>query len=296
MKVDRHTFADNAVGVPDRLRRNLQALPNHLRLVERTSSVLRCQRGVVGLVVSGSAADSTCDHLSDIDLLVVTSAAALNQLWTKRHFVETATGSVVFRIDLLEVMPTSCAAYFSDGTKLHLTYRSITSLVPDPEYRHGIILFDPDRRVRHWLRCCRSYGTSYVASLIQSDERFWFWLLQGSAKIKRGELWAAYDTLQILRSIVVSATDWTNERAYEGYRRLETRWRQQARKELEQTVVDLHKNRITIAYQRILSLYQRIRKIATHRYAPQWTVSPQGVAFATASVTNWLSATSEGRH
>ncbi len=52
------------------------------------------------------------------------------------------------------------------------------------------------------------------------DERFWFWLLQGASKIPRGEIWAAFDTLNTLRIILVKLGDAIRKDYFQGYRRI----------------------------------------------------------------------------
>jgi len=267
----------------------LVGLPFHAGVLEKAIAAFCRRKGVVGLYLSGSVAHGFPDVVSDIDLLVVTSDAGLKGLWDRRKQTEASIGRVRFRLDLKEVMPTSCAAYFDNGVKLHVTYVALSHLPVEAEFRGAVRLFGEHPALIEWASACESEQRLLdVDGLKAQDERFWFWLLQGAAKIGRGELWAAFDTLHVLRTIIVSFTHAARGSVPQGYRRLEVSWDEASLHNLRGTIAQVREGSLRGAYSSIAGLYEAVRREVSARFGVRWRVSRGGIEFVHARLLEWL--------
>lgn len=282
------------VSIPLSVQVGLEHHPMLLRLLGLASESLSKDARVIGLVLTGSVASATADVFSDIDLLAITTDDGLLAMWNRRAELESLLGTVAFRFDVTEIVPYSAAAYYDDGTKLHVTYRSMPMLRLDAEYRNAIILFAREQGIAEWAAACqRCCSQSDHASLARDDERFWFWLLQGASKVGRGELWAAYDTLHMLRTILVSVICAVTGNAFEGFRRIESRLNEQWLPILEGTVVGVERGSLVDAYWQMLRAYEVVRNQAANAGGPEWVVSAESIDFAKGRLAHWMGTPSD---
>ncbi|MBC8374661.1 MAG: nucleotidyltransferase domain-containing protein [FCB group bacterium] len=230
-------------------------------------------KGIYGILVSGSVATGNVDEYSDLDLLVVVSYEELQNVWQDRYDHESTVGKIFFRIDLVDVYPTSAVAFLEDGRKIHITYKAVTELTVEAEYTSAITLLNNDSRIDDWLLKCRQITISYdFARLAENDRSFWFWLLQGTAKVGRGEYWAAYDTLNTLREICIEAHAALNKKPFQSYRRIEDRWKESDISKLSRTVPKINQGEISKAYSMIISLYSELRKDMVKKLRLSWNI------------------------
>jgi len=243
---------------------------------------------VFGVVVSGSIAAGKADQFSDVDLLAITTDEGLLPVWNDRMQLERALGRVAFRFDLTEYVPFSAAAYFEDGAKIHVTYRALGKLQPELEYRCADPLVIRTRVITEWLDECRTLASRPGHDVtVRTDEQFWFWLLQGASKIGRGELWAAYDTLHVLRTLVLSAICTLADIPFEGFRHVETRLDAASLRSMNETIASLDQAALADAYFHVFQTYVAARAAIQARFDLLWSV-PSGIAvFAQAKLAEW---------
>jgi predicted nucleotidyltransferase len=278
----------DAVSVPLGVQRTLARQPRLLELLVQTAFHLARSPFVLGIVVSGSIAAGTADEFSDVDLLAITSDEGLLPVWDDRMRLERALGHVAFRFDLTEYVPFSAAAYFNDGSKIHVTYRAVGKLQPDLEYRRADPLVIRTRVITEWLDACRTLASRPRHDVIvRADEQFWFWLQQGASKIGRGELWAAYDTLHVLRALVLSAICTLAEIPFEGFRHVETRLDAASLRRMNETIAGLDQAALADAYRHILEAYMAARAEIEERFDLLWSVPSDAIVFAQAKLTEW---------
>jgi predicted nucleotidyltransferase len=267
----------------------LQPYPDLLRLLSSAVDVLMSRDVVAGIVLSGSVAVGSPDTFSDVDILAVVADDALSTVWEERAALAQVVGGVVLLFDLTEIVPYSSAIYYRDGTKLHLTYRGLSALSADPDYARARCVYSRTPEISGWLGTCEALeGEPDLKRLLRDDERFWFWVLQGACKIPRGELWAAFDTLHLLRSIVISSISAISGHPFEGFRRVETHLDDRWRRELDSGVVGLSRHDLSVAYCRIVRTFTAVRLQADVTLHPQWNVSSDTIDFVATRLTCWL--------
>lgn len=278
----------DAVSVPLAVQRTLARHPRLLDLLIEGATHLARSPFVVGVVVSGSVAAGTADQFSDVDLLAITTDEGLLPVWHDRMELERTLGLVAFRFDLTEYVPFSAAAYFDDGAKIHVTYRALGKLQPDLEYRQADPLVIRTRVITEWLEACRTLTSQPGHDvIIRADEQFWFWLLQGASKIGRGELWAAYDTLHVLRTLALSAICTLAEIPFEGFRHVETRLDAASLRRMNETIAGLDQAALADAYRHVVETYVAARAAMEAQFNALWSVPSDAVVFAQAKLTEW---------
>jgi len=268
-----------ADGLPDQL----------IAIVIRATRELFGDGAVAGVVLSGSIAAGTADKYSDADLLIIAEDVKLLPLWQGRFDFEQRLGQVMFRVDLSDVCETSCAIYYTGALKLHTTYRALSHLDENPEYRHAVALFSRTRRIEDWLAACREVSMDPNAVDLRLDDlRFWFWLLQGASKLARGELWAAFDTLHTLREILISFLDRTRGVDSEGFRRLEARWDCHWLRVLEKTVRGSSREELAAAYRALITGFRDARNEAAGRMSMSWEIGRLELDHIVEQAEAWL--------
>lgn len=278
------------VSLPAKVAEGLSHYPELERTLVTVAEALSETPGVVGVVLSGSVALGKVDPFSDIDLLAVVTEEDFEAVWNCRRDIEATAGDVVFRIDLTEVMETSAVAFYTNGVKAHLTYVKESSLEVNSEYRDAVCLFSTSHSLGDWLMECQTEVDSVdLPRLDQDDHRFWFWLLQGVAKLERGEIWAAYDSLQTLRTILVTIRENSRGLPFQGFRRIEERWEEAELKALLPTVAGLSVHELHSAYLAVLAAYDNVRGERRERLGFKCGVTQASEKFSRELLTEWLS-------
>ena len=277
------------LNLPNKLSETLSNFPIHFEMLTKASSLIRELKGVVGLCISGSVATNMVDEYSDLDLLIITSESKLDLYWSRREQFEQTIGEVSFRVDLPEVMATTCIAYYENHVKIHYTYLSESNLHFDPEYKLVIPIFILSNQVKKWLDDCNKNTFDVDSNILaKEDARFWFWFLQGSAKIPRGEFWAALDTLHIIRTIIVQFSEVINENYFQGYRRIEQRWTTHRIRNLTKTLSSLDFEQLSLAYINSYKVYIALRSQVEQKYKITWIVTTKSIEYISRSVNKWL--------
>jgi len=229
------------------------------------------------------------DAYSDLDLLVVTPTEQLIGVWNRRFEFELASGTVIFRFDLTELAPTSAIACYEDGDRIHMTYMAIEDLRAEFEYKTAVAVLSRSSRLDDWLIRCHDLRIEPSESQLRDiDERFWYWLLQGASKIPRGELWAAYDTLNSLRGLMVSFVDNASGTHSEGYRRLERRWSSSLLTELSRLCPRVEHQELANAYRLILKMFDAIRLDTANHLVVTWKVNDTAREYLKKCVHSYL--------
>ena len=256
----------------------LSDLPCHLSLLEKTISVLRSHTEVIGITLTGSIAYGMPDQLSDLDLHVIVNNSVIKEFWGKRVEIENEIGESVFRYDLDSISPFSCAVYFKNMIKLHLTLISSSSLSPKYEYKYDILIFSKLKIIDDWHNGSKT--TAFAVDkfqLISQDEKFWFWFLQGVEKYNRGELWACYDTLHTLQSIIISGVNITHKEKYQGFRHLNDNWSKRNLELLSGILSVPSRPELFIAFNKLKDWYVNIREDIRRNYSIIWSIPDENI-------------------
>ena len=149
---------------------------------------------VLALALIGSHAEGTHKPLSDIDLIVVVEDSAadeysLSDLWLigdKPVLARHSPGRVIFE-DLVCIDATiACAAELAAGRFNPITRRALRKAIRP--------LFDPKRLIQD-ARFAIGDEEDNLYTLDEGLDKFCYYALLASFRIKRGELWLAHDNI-----------------------------------------------------------------------------------------------------
>ncbi len=140
--------------IPSNISTNLSRFPSLSNTLSKAISEIAALKSVSGLFVTGSIAIGNVDNYSDIDLLIITPDEELQAVWNNRKLIAAKVDPIIFTIDLIEIMPTTCIFYFENGIKLHLTFESEIHLQFEPEYITSIPIFYKNEKIEDWYKKC----------------------------------------------------------------------------------------------------------------------------------------------
>lgn len=123
-------------------------------------------------------------------------------------------------------------------------YRSPNELVPRKKDRHVVIFWDNSGELGAWKTKC-SVARETLApnreALQYFEDRFWVWCIYADSKIRRGELWEARDMIEYLRNqVIVRLVAFSESFAFEGNRRIETKFSIESASGLLSTLQKVH--------------------------------------------------------
>lgn len=205
--------------------------PNHRELVDRAVGVLSEDPRVRGLYLSGSP---TTDEYSDIDLMILSTREDAQSLENERLEIARKIGEV--RAEAMGRPHTYAVIYEPLGIKVDYCFHLVAEN-PRPDKAGIEILYDPDKILGRLVEesANLSWGIDRDA-LKELVKHFFVSLAYFVAKVERGELWEARDTVEWYRGRLVLIEDILAERKPEGYRRLEFKLAPEKKDVLEDTV------------------------------------------------------------
>lgn len=219
-----------------------ERLPRHAALVRRALGLLRPDQRVAGVYLSGSLVTSRGDRFSDIDLnIVARDSADLAALLAEADGLLDQIGQVVLRWGGRESeRPWQYLAYYPDMIKLDLVYRAVNQLPVRPGYRFAILYDSTGALADFEERCAgadQPAGAMAGRNVQLEYNTFWAWVYYGAAKVERGELWEAYDSVTALRdTFLLPLYAHLAGHPHDRYRCLEQRWEPHALQALGATI------------------------------------------------------------
>lgn len=202
--------------------------PQQGRVLRRVVEYFSDDARVEALVLSGSLAQGAGDAWSDVDVYIVASDAAFDDVFAERNFTAASIASPLAQFTVMGVGSGSSdqIVLYDDLVKLDLMYYRSSEVVPHRKWAHALVLRDTHGLMGEVQQ--RSRGLPVAAltdeELLLLDQQFWVWCWYALGKIKRGERWAALDAVHEIRTAaVIPLLLSVREEHNEGYRRLEVK-------------------------------------------------------------------------
>jgi hypothetical protein len=236
--------------------------PNIPRLqgefIERAVSVLAADPRIVGVAAAGSYADNQMDEFSDVDLVVAVASEPFPSVLTDRHRLVASIGPLLAAFTGEHVGEPGILICLYGPPALHVDFKFIDADTPYRRTENPLILWEREGALTNALR--NSEPVPYSAPAPQwIEDRFWVWIQNIAARIGRGELLEAYESLSFLRLSALAPLGLVQRGMRPmGVRRLETLAPDLAR-ELEGTVADLNAPSLLRALAACVEVYRRLR-------------------------------------
>lgn len=213
-----------------------RSLPHqHSEFIDHAVSVLAEDARIVGVAAGGSYADDRMDEFSDIDLLIAVASDAFPAILDERSRLAAQIAPLLAAFTGEHVGEPRLLICLYGPPLLHVDFKFVD--VNDAGNRVGtpVVLWQRGTLLADALRVPEQ---SFPAPQPQwIEDRFWVWIHYAAAKVARGELFEAYETLSFLRLNALAPLGLVQiDRTPMGVRRIELLAPKLARA-LERTIV-----------------------------------------------------------
>lgn len=163
---------------------------------------LEADARLVGVAAGGSLLAGTMDEFSDLDLVIGVEPAAVDAVMAERHTIAAGLGHLLAAFTGEHVGEPRLLICLYAGPLLHVDLKfasleDVAERVEDPA-----ILWEREGRLSGALARCAARSPAPEVQWI--EDRFWVWIHYAAAKIGRGELFEAQESLAFLRTRVLA--------------------------------------------------------------------------------------------
>lgn len=179
-----------------------QQLPdNHQQIIDRFVAVCQADERIIAAFLGGSYAEGRADKYSDLDLYVVTSNAAYDDLLVERARFIRLLGEPLFLEDFGR--PNGNFVIFSNATEIEIWFGRERAFTAIHSGSYKVLLDRKDILAGSVFRAPVADQTEQTELLRRQLEYFWHDLGHFIKAMGRGQLWFAYGQLEILRQLCV---------------------------------------------------------------------------------------------
>jgi len=239
----------------------------HAAFLKEALPRLQRDERIVAVAAGGSFLTGSMDEYSDLDLVIAVNPAAVQQIMQERHQIASTLGSLAAAFTGEHVGETRLLICLYGPPLLHVDLKFISLVDTERRVEDPIVLWERDGQFTAILN--RSEAVYPTPDLQWIEDRFWTWVHYTAAKIGRGELLEAHDSLAVLRLLVLGPLALLAQGARpSGVRKVETH----ALPYLEDLIrtTALYDSLACIsALQSAVALYRRLRmQLATGTFSP----------------------------
>ncbi len=240
----------------------------HAAFLKEALPRLQADERIVAVAAGGSFLTGGMDEYSDLDLVIAVSPSVVPQIMQERHQIASTLGSLLAAFTGEHVGEPRLLICLYGPPLLHVDLKFISLADTAHRVEDPIILWERDGQLTTVLS--KSEAVYPTPGMQWIEERFWTWVHYTAAKIGRGELLEAHDSLAFLRLLVLGPLALLAQGARpSGVRKVET----EARPYLDDLI------RTTAAYdslacvtglQAAVTLYHRLRtQLTTPTFSPR---------------------------
>jgi|GEM_PF-84455 len=247
-------------------RSDLPAL--HAAFLKEALPRLQADERIVAVAAGGSFLTGGMDEYSDLDLVIAVSPAAVSQIMYERQQIASTLGTLVAAFTGEHVGEPRLLICLYGPPLLHVDLKFISLADAGHRVEDPIILWERDGQLTAILR--RSAATYPTPDLQWIEDRFWVWVHYIAAKIGRGELFDAHDSLAVLRTLALGPLALLTQGARpSGVRKVETH-AQPHLEDLIRTTAVYDRLACVAALRAAATLYRKLRAlIAATSFSPR---------------------------
>jgi hypothetical protein len=173
----------------------------HHRFLSGAIETLSRDPRIVGIAAGGSYVSDTMDEFSDLDLVLAIEPERHGEVLAAAKAIAAGLGRLLAAFTGDHVGEPRLLICLYDEPLLHVDLKFVA--LPDVARRveDPVVLWQRGRRVSTALAAGRARYPQPDAQWI--EDRFWVWVHYGVAKIARGEIFEAIDSLSFLRATVL---------------------------------------------------------------------------------------------
>lgn len=224
---------------------------------ERATEILKADRNVIGLAVTGSWLTNEIDEFSDLDLILVTQAKISDDkdkmLNYAKRFGQLLSGFTGEHVGEPRVL---ICLYHNPLLHVDIKFLTLQEFHQRIETPH--ILLDTDGQLKNVLE--QTEPAFPYPDYQWIEDRFWIWVHYALLKIGRGEYMEAFDFLGFLRMIVFGPLlHIKNGNLPRAVRKVETQLATEDFERLKTTIPAYSKQSLLDSLQNSVSLYRQLR-------------------------------------
>jgi predicted nucleotidyltransferase len=255
------------------------ALPEpHARFLERARERLEGDTRIVGVAAGGSYVAGMVDEFSDLDLVVAVEPASYERVLADAEAIAGGIAPLLAAFVGEHVYEPRLLICLYGPPLLHVDLKfvrvqDLADRVEDP-----VVLWERDGRVTAAL--ANGVASFPAPDLDWVEKRFWSWVHYIAAKIGRGELLQAVDSMELLRSLALGPLVLVRYGARpSGVRRLETVAPHLA-PQFAATIAAYDARSCTVALHAAIALYRQLRiELATPAFRPNAAAEEAAMAY-----------------
>ena len=173
----------------------------HSAFLKEALSRLQIDERIVAVAAGGSFLTGGMDEYSDLDLVIAVSPAAVQQIMQERHQIAATLGSLLAAFTGEHVGEPRLLICLYGPPLLHVDLKFVSLSDAAHRVEDPIVLWERDGQFTTVLS--RAEAVYPTPDLQWIEDRFWTWVHYTAAKIGRGELLEAHDSLAVLRLLVL---------------------------------------------------------------------------------------------
>lgn len=229
---------------------------------------LQADERIVAVAAVGSFLTGGMDDYSDLDLVIAVDPSATPHIMEERRQIASTLGSLLVSFTGEHVGEPRLLICLYGPPLLHVDLKFISVSDAERRVEDPVILWERDGQLTAVLN--RSTAVYPTPDLQWIEDRFWVWVHYSAAKLGRGEILEAHDSLAVLRSLALGPLALLAQGARPaGVRKVET----QARPYLEdliRTTALCDRLACLRALQAAVTLYRKLRaQLATVTFSAQ---------------------------
>lgn len=163
---------------------------------------LRQDDRIMGIAAGGSYIDGSMDEFSDLDLVIVAGERDYDTLFCDRFSLAESLGELLSVYTGEHIGIPDLLICFYGHPLLHVDMRFVTPEVAKNRTENPVILYQKENFMDHIYSNTPSASPQH--GLQWMEDRFWVWIHYLAAKIGRGELFEAMDSLPFIRQRVLA--------------------------------------------------------------------------------------------
>ena len=240
----------------------------HATFLKEALPRLQADERIIAVAAGGSFLTGGMDEYSDLDLVIAVSPSSVPQIMQERRQIASTLGSLLAAFTGEHVGEPRLLICLYGPPLLHVDLKFISLADAAHRVEDPIILWERDGQLTAVLS--KSEAVYPAPDLQWIEERFWVWVHYGAAKIARGELLEAHDSLAFLRLLVLGPLALLAQGARpSGVRKVETQ-AQPYLEDLIRTTASYDRLACVTALQAAVTLYRRLRtQLATATFSPR---------------------------
>ncbi len=240
----------------------------HATFLKEALPRLQVDERIVAVAAGGSFLTGGMDEYSDLDLVLAVNPPAVPQVMQERHQIASTLGALLTAFTGEHVGEPRLLICLYGPPLLHVDLKFVSLTDAGRRVEDPIILWERDGQLT--AQFSSSEAVYPTPDLQWIEDRFWTWVHYVAAKVGRGELMDAHDSLTIIRLLVLGPLALLAQGARpSGVRRVETQ-AQPYLEDLVRTMTPYDRLACVRALQAAAALYRKLRaQLVTPSFSPR---------------------------